>query len=433
MMYKLYNNYQHILSLAIKYNCKLITSEQEIKKTSYIFLIGKCGHKTKTTPNQFCKYKSGVLCDNCTNKISSEPENINLICSNPKCNITFIPSIKSFLYCSKFCKHSRPQSDITKTRIANTVINTCKNKPTNLIQNSIILFDLHTFGNKYIRELFRYKIDIELSNRKSTHNLIIKPSLINDDNWFPIEIKYSDIKIDDNYFFAIKKTYHNIYIILAYITEKKYWIIPPNKIKTKTRLKVNSFNRFSEYLVEENNLINHLLKIYTDNPTLYINNTIGIIPENIDCHAFTELKYIKLRKEKINFLNFEKPISNFLTYNFLINNFRIQESVGFINKNDKYQNIMTTMRKSIGKKKFPYEYDDNDFYWFNEPNEDTFYVVSRDVLRDKGFIQHMANIGKINLNITKNQIWLNEHKFSYNTIGDDMEQKLKLLSLFNRN
>jgi hypothetical protein len=433
MSYKQGFNYENILALTKKYSCTLINSENDLKnKLCYINLIGKCGHKTQTTYNKLFKYKIGVLCHNCLNKISNNHQSLNFICSNSSCNKNFIPSISSFLYCSEFCKHARPQSNSTKQKISNSVVKTYKNKTSESTLCSLRLFDLHTFGNKYIRELLRYKIDIELANRKSTHNLMIKPCTESNNNWFPIEIKYSDTKVENNYFFTIKKTYHNLFIILAHISDKKYWIIPPNKIKSITRLRVNILNKFSEYLVEEDNLVNKLIQIYQQQTVLHINNTIGIMPENLDYHSLTELKYINLRKEKISFLQFDKPISNFLTYNFLVNDFKIQESVAFISKNDKHQYIMTTLRKSIEEKSVPYDYDDNDFYWFNEPNEDIFYVVSRDVLREKGFVRYMTIGGKISLNISTNQYWLSEHKFSYKTISEDMEQKLKLINLFQK-
>lgn len=83
--------------------------------------------------------------------------------------------------------------------------------------------------------------------------------------------------------------------------------------------------------------------------------------------------------------------------------------------------------------KIPYYEKDNDFYWFNIPDRNTFYVIPEIELVDRGFITSKRYKGKTNIGIGSNEYWLNSYKFHYDTINDkdNKEELMAILGLNN--
>lgn len=429
MSYKNGFTYENIMEIINRYKCKLLDSKEEIdSKPTNISLISKCGHNSITTFNKLCKYKFGIYCNNCVDKFTYS-KNILVECCNSYCNKKFKPTRDSYLYCSCFCQHSRKQNINTINKISKTVKNTYKQKILNTNYNCRS-FELHTEGNKFIKNILNYKINIELTNRKSRHNFIVKPITNENNSWLPIEIKYSDIKIDDNYYFTFKKYYSNIFILLVYMKEQQFWLIPPNILNSSiTRLRINIKNKYTEYIVSEEQISDKIIYYYNSFTNYHITDKGGLMPENLDIHSQTELKYINIRTKNIEFLNFEKPDSYFLTYNFIINGKKIQETVSYHSKTRGNIYTIVGLKKSVNDIIIPFDYSDNDFYWLNEQDENTFYVISNDVLLENGYLSINTICGKKSLNVSTNQHWLYKYKFFYSTINEEIN-KNNLISIF---
>ena len=174
------------------------------------------------------------------------------------------------------------------------------------------------------------------------------------------------------------------------------------------------------------NLCESLIEWYK-NGTYNISFESGNTP--ITASSQQEYEFYKLRKSKINFIEFVDSEYDWMIYDFKIENLKIQEKVAWLTKDSGYKSQIT---KSGGTKngKFtsqPYAQGDNDFYWFNTSDKITFYVVPEKVLIKHGYISTKKFDGKIWIFLTNKQ-WLNDYKFKYGTITEKAN-KARLLKL----
>lgn len=70
----------------------------------------------------------------------------------------------------------------------------------------------------------------------------------------------------------------------------------------------------------------------------------------------------------------------------MIKGFKIQEKVLIINQNENIKAMTAHLNKHGGKKKArsPYEYNDNNFYYYHIPDKKRFYLIPQDVLLQDG-------------------------------------------------
>jgi len=433
--------YENLMELSIKYNFTVNNSQEQIEKTQIVDLISKCGHNTITTMNKLIKKKIGIYCNNCMDLINNTT-NFMVCCSNSKCKKIFISSPTSFLFCSKFCSYSKSLKDATKKKISESNSLIMKNMKTyNLIE---LLND----GNKYVKNLINEHFEYEITNRCCSYNHIIKPKNNNPQsnnnenendninfspNWLPIKTLYSNCSDDYNYFFSLKKNNTSQILLCINILHNKIWLFPPNVITYCTKLKIskNKSDKYNDYLILPNEFVEKLSKFYNENLHYYVvkNEDFYFQNDNIKSHIKVEHEYVKKRLEKIKYINFQNSITKFETYNFLINDFRIQEAVCFVTKDLMRQ--IACIHKQIDNHCIPFSFNDNDFYWINERITDNFYVIPSQIMYNNGFLSSHAKNGKTTITIETNYTWLQYYLFSYTTI-DEPEQKYKLLQLFNK-
>lgn len=434
-------NYSNLVKFANKYDCEILDSEELINiLPDRIKIKSKCGHNTMETINNFMKNKLGIYCKDCMNLILNTPNILNITCSNSKCKKIFIPDIKSFLYCSKFCSHSREQSIGTKNKISTQIQKKLLDK--NILQN-----DSHLYknGNIYLNDIIQDDFYFEITNRCGAYNHIIKPKNLPDNNlldrddvikqektWLPIEIKYSNSLDENYYYFSIhKKKNENMIMLYISLSDNSMWLFPPNIIKFVSKLKINKVgeNQFSQYNINSKDLISKLKDFYH----LYMDIRVGLSDSftainTSNPHFQVENEYKKKRIDSIKFLQFQNPISNFESYNFSIGCYKIQECVSYISKTIHSQ-IVSIHKKSNGVN-CAFSYLDNDFYWIHERICDNFYLIPSDILFQKEFLSSVTSKGKTSLNISTNQSWLSKFVFSYQTINEE-ENKNKILKMFN--
>lgn len=108
--------YENIQESCKKYNCELITTEDDLDSDTKIFTIKSCcGHETETSFCKFMKDKKGIYCDECVEDLQVT----GAICFG--CRTNFIP-VKSLCYCSKKCSLRRVTEE-QKTKTRNTLLN----------------------------------------------------------------------------------------------------------------------------------------------------------------------------------------------------------------------------------------------------------------------------------------------------------------------
>ena len=146
-----------------------------------------------------------------------------------------------------------------------------------------------------------------------------------------------------------------------------------------------------------------------------------------------EYEFAKYREEKITFIKFINNKLDGLVYDFKIGNKKIQEKVKSLVGRQTYVSVSLEKYMSIENKKklkTPYEEGDNDFYWFNGRNKKMFYVIPECILIMRGYISTETFRGKTGLYLTKNEKWINNYAFEYDTIND-CHNKNRLLTLIN--
>jgi len=119
------------------------------------------------------------------------------------------------------------------------------------------------------------------------------------------------------------------------------------------------------------------------------------------------------------------------THDFKIGNYKVQEKVTKINKENRCIFFMCKSNGVTNKKINHIQYDigDNDFYWLNCENKRTFFVIPEKILIDKDLVGNNKNTLSLKVTIKDTlhptSDWLHPYMFDYDNIDKD-----RLLNLF---
>lgn len=257
-------------------------------------------------------------------------------------------------------------------------------------------------------------------------DIILKPKINNDDLYLPFQLKSTlDIsQINSSYSFTVKKDkYKNMFILLVCIKDKKVWIMSNNDIDTKGKICIGrTSKKYKKFEVDINKLNETIIQFFNNklqNINLLNTKEFFNIPKQI--YQQREQEYIKLRETKINFLNFKKPFIDHQVYDFLVNNIKFQEKVIGKYKNKYYYCNLSKNGGIINGKilKKSYQLDDNDFYWLNLSDKNTFYIFPQNILYDNNKLNQTKNIMLL---IPDNDInhWTYKYRFEYNNLNKNM-------------
>lgn len=268
----------------------------------------------------------------------------------------------------------------------------------------------------YLQEIIGNEIDTYICSEGCKADILVKPRSVTDDLWMPVQIKSTRGKVNNKYRFSIEgKDYRDLILLCICAIEKKMWVIDPSKVINKQVIVVTDKPGclYYEDKVDTSNLVKLLQKRYKSLPLK--NKSEHQVTNS---HTINQEQYFAdLRRQKLPFLPFERPHMNYLVYDFLVNGYKVQEKV--ISDNNR-----TNIKKSCGKnKKQPYTQGDNDFYWFVDKDEKTFYVVPEAILIVKGYISTDTQPGIMRFSSTG---WLQDFKYSY-----EEKDHNRLKSLFN--
>ena len=229
---------------------------------------------------------------------------------------------------------------------------------------------------------------------------------INDHNienkWLPIQVKATiKVSTDNGYSFQLKHKY-NILIIFVCIEEEKFWIIHGNDILNNKCLSIGlKKSKYNKYQVDKNDLSTKLLEFYNNLDTLPIETIQTPITDN--CKK--EQLFRKLRETKLNLVQFEYPEINQCVYDFKVNNYKIQEKTAQLRLDCNHYKCLLYKKKD-GKDCCSYEKGDNDFYWINLQDNQTFYIIPEQIILSKTCSKGIS--------FAKRNIWLETYKYSYN-------------------
>ena len=267
--------------------------------------------------------------------------------------------------------------------------------------------------------------DFEVMRTNEGCNVDIIIKLKNKDLYLPIQLKsiLSPLSTEFNnnntklYSFngLIKDKYKNMVILLICIQEKKFWILDNDDLQTDGKISIGkTSDTYNKYRVDITKLNEKFIELYDKNKTWYNTKEYFLIPTNI--YQVREQTYARHREESLKFLTFTKPFIDMQVYDFLIGTRRVQEKVCSIRKDrPEYRCVLC---KSNGIKngkiqKTGYKLGDNDFYWINLPDMNTFYIIPEKILYDINKIGgNKMKILYIPFNDTNH--WIYDYKFYYN-------------------
>jgi hypothetical protein len=371
------NIYENIIEEFNKQNCKLLTTKEEyidiLKNTKNVYrlnYIASCGHTHIVFYNVFKSRGTGIVCPSCKNKKIGYDK-----------------------------KEKMKNNEMSKT---STIEQECK------FINQIQLFLKNDF--EIIKAFDGCNIDI-----------IFKPKNIIDDKWVGIQVKTTNVR-HLTYSFHINNIYKNCLLLFYCCEDETMWLIPENIIDNQKKVSIGyNKSKYNIYKICKDNLINKLNEFYNKTTNFEFDklNTPTCIYQQ------REQLFRKYREEKIKFLDFGYDNIEGTVYDFKINNFKVQEKVAKISdKENRY--IFFLCKNNGSSNKIQYNIGDNDFYWLNCDNKETFFVIPETKLIEKGFIGNkIENNNKQTLKITvkkelhKKSAWLQDYMFDYENIDKD--------------
>ena len=355
-------NYEIVKEAFENENCQLLTTEKEMKEknlgtTDKYTIIASCGHKIDNCWFHMFKYRgTGKICKDCIDLKQSE--------------------------------HS-----------------IALNK--NIDGNSYgLLIEAQSFDiiKKYTN------LDLKVSPECCTADLAIKDPVCLENKWLPIQVKATLKGRHNIYSFGLRHNYKDMIIIFVCIEEEKFWIINGNMILDQCKFSIGiQKSKYNQYQVDKSELSEKLLEYYKTMDTY----TIEHIQTPITKECKKEQVYRKLRETKLNTIPFEYPQVNQCVYDFTVNNYKIQEKVAFLTKNCFYSVLLSKRDGQISYNK-AYEQGDNEFYWINLQDNETFYIIPEYILVQRHIISSKTLKGGKYLSFAEQNDWLNEYKYSYN-------------------
>jgi hypothetical protein len=238
-----------------------------------------------------------------------------------------------------------------------------------------------------------------------------------------------------------------IIIICVAIEDKKIWIMNNDIINGKSGIRLGCIeSKYNQYEIKIEDLNKTLEKYYKKYISYHDTKENLNIP--IGESQKKEHEYRLLRKSKINYLEFINPEIDSSTFDFTINNYKIQEKVAgcytrYSKGKYRYNCYVATFRKHNGKDRNSevnerskirsmayktYDAKDNDYYWINIENTTLFLLIPDEKMIEKELV-NAKNKTKASLYIPAKidaSHWLYDYVYDY-----EKDNKEKLLELFN--
>ena len=359
-------DYHETCGRFLEFNCRITDTKEEyeernkglkFKKCNY---IAACGHPHIVFINVFISRKTGRICPTCKHTENSLKKKEEIKDNKLK-------NIKTELHCIDYFK-------------------------------SVCNFDIH-------KAFDGCKADL-IVRPKGKHG---------NDQWIGIQVKSTER--NNHYHFHLENNYFNLIILCICEEDKKMWLFPYEDIKSVSTLHIGLKSKYKKYEVKPDTIDFILQEYYAKTPKFTYEELDT--PQSI--YTQREKEFYRYRESKIDFLEFTYNEMEGLVYDFKIGNKKVQEKVGCYDS-DKHCYIFGMHKNNgvnKGVRKFQsYQLGDNDLYWLNCDNKETFYVFPEDVLIYKNYIGYSGNKKqlKININPTTHNEWTKPYTFTYSCI-----------------
>ena len=292
--------------------------------------------------------------------------------------------------------------------------------------NPISMNDLEYNSIQYIKTIVGDTIDVKFNGEGCLADCCIKPKHITEDSWLMVQIKSATIPASGGYKFICSSKYTNCIIMCICLSDKKMWLLDGNKTTTKCISIGLKKSKYDEFEITKDTIHEKLTHNYNTFPKYDFETIDTLITPN----QKLEREYRIYREKMIPCINFINNERQGLVYDFMINNFKIQEKVSSKNKNGNDTQFILNKSNSSNngvQQHISYQQGDNDFYWLNLNNKQHFYIIPEDILISKNFINTDKRSGiYLNPNSKKGKnSWANEYLFDYTNITEIDIQKLK--------
>ena len=359
--------YIKLIELFKNNNCKVLSTQEDFEenysKKYKVIYVAQCGHENQICVNHFKNDGQGRKCKSCINQESS----LNSInkCKDDK------------FYCQ----------------------------------------NVEAEGIKIIVDILKESFIIKRTFESCIADLCIKPINNDDDLWLPIQAKSTLGKASQNrYMFnTFYSDYSNLIVCCISINDKLCWIFDNSNIpKTDvgiSKANKNSKSKYDKFEVKIENLVDKYSELYNSEKLISLKE--AMTPQNSSVRK--EIEYRLIREEKMPYIDFIYPDIQCQNFDFIINNFKVQEKV--LVYDQKNLGLTANLSKTIGKNinKGPYEKNDNDFYWFHYQNTLKFYIIPQQVLIDDGYVKSDKFKGKTKMLLYPNFTLEEAQKLKYNT------------------
>ena len=362
--------YENMFEKFADKGCKLLTTMEElalmpkniVQKVKYIAL---CGHEHNVHVNVFFSRGTGLNCPTCVSKVAGD----------------------------------KKRGDLSRAAEGQSLNQSFEDQAV-----AFLLTILHGF-------------EIKKSFNGCLADLIIRPKDKTDDNWLKVQVKST---LNPPYSFHVNNFYEDCVVVCVCLSDKKMWLFNGNLLKQK-KVSIGEFR--SKYDTNEifvHNIQSNFLQCYLT----YKLFSFKIADTPPGKNLQKEQYFKNMRIDKCGFLNFDEKSSSSFCYDFIVNNFKVQEKAGFeyLRKDqiDPKLKILFGVHKNNGSngKKRPYKKGEADFYWLHHPNEKYFYVVPEAEFLVECGDKKMMDLESIRL------IW-EKFMFNYKELN-----KEKLISIF---
>lgn len=307
-----------------------------------------------------------------------------------------------------------------KECVKKDTINILKSKTINCFETDFLAFNI-------LKENLQDFI-VEKTVEGCLVDIIIKPKN-NTNNFLPIQLKSTLEKNFNCYSFSglTKDKYKNMIIILVCVNEKICWVLNNENITSKFKINIGmKSKKYGKFQIDITKLNEMFIKLYNEKQEMI--NTKEHFNNPINIYQKREHEYRQIRTSKINFLDFVDPLLDSQQYDFTINNMKVQEKVCGIRKDRNQYTCQLVKNNGVvnGKRThINYMLGDNDFYWINIPDNNTFYIFPEKVLYDMDKINTNKKV-TLNIPFDDTNYWTNKYKFYYNNLD-----KTKILEILN--
>jgi len=291
--------------------------------------------------------------------------------------------------------------------------------------NPVLSHELENNSIEYLKTIIGDLFDVEFNGEGCLADCSIKPKHITEDSWLMVQMKSTEKPRSDGYKFHSSSKYKNCIIIYICLSDKKMWLLDGNKTTTTTISIGLKKSKYDEFEITKDTIL-EILTYYYNTLQKYGFETIDT---PITINQQLEREYRIYSETMIPCLTFIRNEKQGLVYDFMVNEFKVQEKVSSQMKNR--TSIYFTLDKHNSNngvlQHISYKKGDNDFYWLNVNNNKHFYIIPEHEFLSRNII-NIDKTSSITLNPnsnTGNNSWTKHYLFDYTNITKIDEEKLK--------